>query len=391
MIDVVSFFMEYKAIILFYLVVIAFLIIKRKQLEVQLKFIFLYRTKFGLRWMDHYAKKHREWVILLGYVGTGVGFIGMGFIIIALLINLYDLLTNPAAVGGASLALPGVNIPGFGILPFWHWLVAIFMIAVIHEFSHGIVARAYNIPVKNTGLAFFGPILGAFVEPDEKKMAKEKDIVQYSVLAAGAFSNIVMAVIAIFLVNVVTQPLLDSMTQPTGFTFDMYVNESLPFAQAGIIPGTVITSVDGKPVTRFEDFGQELVCMEPGQKLMIGSQGKNYNVVLGPHPDDASKPYLGIMQIRNDATLKPQFQTGVWKIAHGILDTLTDFLRWLFLLSSGIGLFNLLPLPIVDGGRMLQIFLRKRYGDVIGEKRYRRISTFLLLLLLAILILPFVL
>ncbi|MBI2573334.1 site-2 protease family protein [Candidatus Woesearchaeota archaeon] len=391
MVDVLGFLIQYKAIILFYLAVIIFLIVKRKQIETQLKFIFLYRTKFGLRWMDHYSKKHREWVILLGYIGTGIGFVGMGFIIVALIKNLYDLLTNPAAVGGASLALPGVNIPGFGVLPFWHWLVAIFLIAVIHEFSHGIVARAYNIPVKNTGLAFFGPVLGAFVEPDEQKMAKEKDIVQYSVLAAGAFSNILMAVIAFFLVTAVTQPLLNSMTEPSGFTFDMYVNESLPFAQAGILPGTIITSANGKPVTRFEDLGSQLQCMQPGQVLSIGTTQKNYNLTLAQNPSDATKPYLGIMQIHNDATLKPEFTTPLWKFTHSILDVITDFLRWLFLLSSGIGLFNLLPLPIVDGGRMLQIFLRKRYGDEIGERRYRRISTFLLLLLIAIMVLPFVL
>ena len=55
-----------------------------------------------------------------------------------------------------------------------------------------------------------------------------------------------------------------------------------------------------------------------------------------------------------------------------------------------IGLFNLLPLPIVDGGRMAQVFLHKLKGAVVGEKRYRQISLFFLILLLLNLVFPLV-
>jgi hypothetical protein len=38
---------------------------------------------------------------------------------------------------------------------------------------HGVMARVYNLPVKNSGLVVLGALLplvpGAFVEPDEKK------------------------------------------------------------------------------------------------------------------------------------------------------------------------------------------------------------------------------
>ena len=70
------------------------------------------------------------------------------------------------------------------------------------------------------------------------------------------------------------------------------------------------------------------------------------------------------------------------------LDWLTGFLRWLFLLSLGIGLFNLLPLPIVDGGRMAQVFLHKLKGAEKGEKYYHKISLFFLLVLLLNLFYP---
>lgn len=235
--QLLAFLLQYKYIIIFYLLIITFVIIKWKNIQVQAKIIFLYRTKWGLRWMDKYSQKYKEWIILLGYVGTGIGFIGMVFISVILIKNLVDLILNPAATSGVSLVLPGINVPGIGILPFWHWLIAIFIIAVVHEFAHGVVARAYNIPVKNTGIVLFGPIIGAFVEPDEKKMQKQNDIKQYSILAAGAFTNIMLAVAAVLLLNFATMPLQQTMIEPTGFTFDQYADETLPFAQAGIVPG----------------------------------------------------------------------------------------------------------------------------------------------------------
>jgi len=68
--------------------------------------------------------------------------------------------------------------------------------------------------------------------------------------------------------------------------------------------------------------------------------------------------------------------------------TIGDFLRWLFLLSFGIGLFNLLPLPIVDGGRMMQTFLKRLYGKDKGNRLYGKIGMFFLLLLILTLVLP---
>ncbi len=386
--DVLAFLLQYKAIILFYLLVIAFLVVKRKQLVVQLKFIFLYRTKFGLRWMDSFAKKHRELVVLFGYIGTGVGFLGMFAIIGVMLKTGWMLLSNPSAPSGVSPVLPGINVPGLGVLPFWFWLIALFFIALIHEFSHGIVARAHNIEVKNTGFAFFGPVIGAFVEPNDVKMKKQKDIVQYSVLAAGSFSNILLSLLALVLLMFVTGPIQESMMVSDGFTFDSYVNESLPFAQAGILPGTVITAVNGQKVSRFEDFGGELSCMKPGDSLLVGTKDKDYSVVLAANPDAPTKGFLGISLIRNEVHVKEEYVGTVWSSVYTVLSGLNSFLRWLFVLSLGIGLFNLLPLPLVDGGQMLQLFFHNLRGPENGERWYRRVSLFLLVLLLAALIVP---
>ena len=386
--SIVQFLIKYKYIILFYTAIILFLIIKHKKIDVQAKIIFLYRMKWGLKWMDKYSRKLREWIILAGYIGVGAGFVGLVVISIILIKNLIDYFTTDLAVSGAAIVYPGMNVPGLGILTFWDWILAIFIIALVHEFSHGIVARAHNIEVKNTGIVLFGPILGAFVEPDEKKMRKEPDIKQYSVLAAGSFSNIILAAVAILLLNFVFVPVLHNMVEPAGFTFNQHVGKEFPFAKAGIKPGEVITGINGVVTNDFQKFSEELVYLKPGEKVTINTNTDSYKMILAENPDNARKSFLGIKEIKNEIEVKTKFRSGFNQLLYLTVDWLTGFLRWLFLLSFGIGLFNLLPLPIVDGGRMAQVFLYKLKGASIGEKRYKQVSLFFLILLLFNLFLP---
>src|SRR3989338_538901 len=310
MIDVLAFILKYKFILIFYLLVILFVAYNWKRIERQAKIIFLFRTKLGLKWMDKYSQKFREWVILFGYIGMGTGFVGLIVISYVLIQNLYSLITRPEAVSGVSLVLPGVHVPGLGVLPFWYLILAIFTIAVVHEFSHGIVARAHNIPVKNTGIVFFGPILGAFVEPDEKKLHKEKDIVQYSVLAAGSFSNIVLAVIALLFLNFAFMPLQETMVTPSGFSFSSYVNENFPAAEAGIKPGTIITGIDHQRVSNFQEFSDELAFYRPGESIVVNTAEKDYTITLAKNPDNEKKPFLGVLNIQNEFDVKENYQAG---------------------------------------------------------------------------------
>lgn len=386
--SIFNFILQYKYVFIFYSIVLVWLVLHWSKIDRQAGVIFLYRMKWGLKWMDKYAAKYREWVIMFGYVSAGVGFVGMIFIGYMIIKNLYDAFFVAGATSSVSLVLPGVNIPGLGILPFWHWVVAIFVIAVIHEFSHGVVARAWNVKVKNTGIVLLGPIIGAFVEPDEKRMAKEKDIVQYSILGAGPFSNVVLAVLALMLLSLAGNPLQDAMTDPAGFTFEAYFAENLALEKAGIEPGSRITSINGVETLEFVPFGEEIGRHRAGDEVVLGVDGKDVSIVLGENPEDAAKPFLGITQIKNEIDVKEAYANGIGSVAYHIVDTTNIFLRWLFLLSLGIGLFNLLPLPIVDGGRMLQVFLWKLKGEKKGNKIYGKVSFFFLLVLILGLVAP---
>ncbi|MFH1396152.1 MAG: site-2 protease family protein [archaeon] len=396
MIDaILAFILKYKFIFIFYLVIIALLIYYRKKVQTQAKIIFMIKSKFGLKFMDLMVEKYRQWVILFGYISVGAGYIGLIFISYILLKNLYDLLFVADAASGVSLVLPGVNIPGLGILPFWYWLIAIFIIALVHEAGHGVVARAHNIPVKSTGIVLLGPIIGAFVEPDEKKMMKEKDIKIYSVLAAGPFTNIILAVLALVLLTFVFTPIQDAMVEPQGFSFAEYINESYPAAQAGLPLETPIIGLNDEETTTFQEFADILFCKAPGDEITVTSfnedgEKEDYNLTLVENPDKEGKSFLGIISIKNEFEVKEKYEQGVWKAVYYSVDWMNGFLRWLFILSLGIGLFNLLPLPIVDGGRMVQVTMRKVKGEKLGDKRYKQISMFFLTILILNLILPLI-
>ncbi len=394
--SLLAFVLKYKFVFIFYLLVVLFLIWKWKNIERQAKIIFLYRMKWGLRLMDTIAQKFREWIILFGYIGMGAGFVGLVVISYVLIKNLYSLITEPAAVSGVSLVLPGINVPGLGVLPFWYWILAIFCIAVVHEFSHGIVARAHKIEVKNTGLVFLGPILGAFVEPDEKKLRAEKDIVQYSVLAAGSFSNIALGIVALLLLTLAFVPLQEKMVTPVGNTFDSYFNGTFPAFEAGIQPGTIITGINGKKIVNSKEFKTELARYRPGESITVNSLDKNYDITLAADPNLPERSFLGISSVKTMFIVKENYEHGIGKLLRTGMEWFTGmergvlgFLGWLWILSIGIGLFNLLPLPIVDGGRMAQVFLHKLKGPERGERLYHKVSLFFLLILLLNLLYPF--
>ncbi len=391
---IISFILKYKIIFIFYSIIAILVYINRKKIDTQAKIIMLYRTKFGLKAMDSFIKRHRELVILLGYISVGVGFLGMILISFELLKNLYKVLFIEGTASAVSLVLPGINVPGLGVLPFWYWIIAIFFIALIHEFGHGIVARAHNIPVKSSGLVLLGPIIGAFVEPDEKVMSKKSDIVQYSVMAAGPFANILLAIVALLLM-IGVGAIHNEMVEPTGFTFSEYAEGNMPAEQVGLLTDVPIVGVDGEESLKFETLAENLYCKSPGDEIILSSfdsegETKNYTLTLGSNPTDEEKAYVGISNIENDFKIKEEYNYGVWKTAYYVLDWFKGFFKWLFMLSLGIGIFNLLPLPIVDGGRMVQVASQKMKGKDKGNRIYGMIGFFFLALLLVNLFLPLI-
>jgi len=368
------------------------IIFKRKKIEIQrmlfpLLYAGLYRSNFGLKWMDRISSKYREWVILFGYIGIGFGFVGMIFIVISIIKAVFITLTTPGADAGVAFVLPQTNIPGIGFLPFWYWILALFILVVIHEFAHGVVARAHRIKIKSSGLGFFAIILPiiplAFVEPDEKQVSKASDIVQYSIYAAGPFANIVTAIIVFFMFLTIFAPITNALVETDGIIFDK-INESYP---SFVLPNDfVIRSINGENITHSNIFFVRMSAVNPGDIITLGNGTDVYELetILNPEPRTLfglkgieTKAMIGIMNIKVNSQLKE----GVNELGYSIFVWFKGLFKWVGLLSFAIGLMNLLPLGPIDGGRMVRTFIHKLDKKKAG-KRFGLISLIMLILLL---------
>lgn len=364
---IIPFFLKNYIVISFYVVVALLVYVNRHKFEVQANIIFLYRTKIGLKLIDKIGTKFKEIIKLLGYIGIGVGFLGMIYISWYVLSGFIDLLFVPDALPTITPALPGVKIPGSPmVIPFVNGIIAIFLATLIHEFAHGIVAKAHGLKVNSTGIAFFGPLFAAFVEPDEKQLRKGNDIVQYSIFSAGPWSNVIFATIALLLLTVVTTPLQVSMLETDGFQF-YTITPYGPAFNASVPALTTFTQVNGVKVEDQDTFINILDGFKPGDEVTISNDEKTFSFEAMPHPSIKDKALIGIngrssddlIKIIKGEELRNPSQSSFFKILSG----LDNFLFWFFVLSLGLGLANLLPAGPVDGGRMLQTFLLKLIPD----------------------------
>ncbi len=80
-------------------------------------------------------------------------------------------------------------------------------------------------------------------------------------------------------------------------------------------------------------------------------------VVTTPSKDDPQKGMLGILR----AAL-PSYQPVVPYYIHWSPEVFM-FLLWLWMLSFFIGIFNMLPLPILDGGKFVHTIIEKKVSE----------------------------
>ncbi len=356
---------DHIAFFVFIIIITIFLIFKRKKITVQkllfpLFYFVLYRTNFGLKWMDKVSSKHRNLIRLFGYVCIGFGFVGLIGISLLILTSMLKFFIAPKVTEtGMALVLPGMSIPGIGYLSFFYFIISILVLAIIHEFAHGVVIRAHNLKVKSSGFAFLGVLLpiipAAFVEPNEKEMAKRKPHVQYSILSAGPVTNVLFAFVFLMILLFIFVPIENSMTEPAGFTFD--TKEGYP---ADVIEsGTLIDSFNSKDVTNYDSFLKTMgFCVGINETIYLGSGNKTYSLVTVAHPDDPTKGFIGVTKITNKRNPKQGFE----KIFN-IFNWFKGLFIWFWILNISIGLINLLPIYITDGAKMLLIALQDSIKD----------------------------
>ena len=200
---------------------------------------------------------------------------------------------------------------------------------MIHEFAHGVVASAHKVKVKNAGPAIFGPFFAAFVEPDEKQLAKKQDVVQYSMLAAGSFSNMLLALIVSAVLFLVLTPLIGSLYPTNGVLFEEIENPALQGDVEADVRYVAINNVD---IVDASGFVTSLQTFSPGDMVVLtDADNQSRSVLLGQHPDDSSRAYLGVRGVSNSFTHQDSIGFTIFNWTFRLLSLIVG-------LSLGIGL-----------------------------------------------------
>lgn len=219
---------------------------------------------------------------------------------------------------GVTLLLPGIN------LPLAEGILALFIILLVHEGGHAILSVIGKVPLISSGIALFGVIpVGAFVEPDEKRLNAKSTEVQTRVIVAGSTANLLSA-LSFFI-------LLLAFVYLTG-PYRLHGWEVI----SGMQNGTIITAINGIPV----ETGA--ISLEPGSIAQVET---NYGLVEMPVNENGG---IGITYMQLSSLPMIQYDFFLFNFIFRTL-ALT------FCLNFIIGTVNLLPLPFFDGYKLVEL------------------------------------
>jgi membrane-associated protease RseP (regulator of RpoE activity) len=176
------------------------------------------------------------------------------------------------------------------------------------------------------------------------------------------------------------------MSHTDGVSFNS-ISPGLAADKAGMQKDIVYVEFNNVAFNDTTGFLAALTNTTPGQAVSIKDiNGKTSVITLGANPKNESSPYLGVIGVQNDYI--PNSGNWLYQAVYYIVFFFAKLTLWVYLLSLGIGLANLLPLGPVDGGRMLNIALIDINGKEKGTKWWAKISWITLFVLIILLVIP---
>ena len=308
----------------------------------------LTRTKRGIR--------------VFADVSVIAGFLMMGFAFWFLLSNISNFFVEPTEFAELTVLIPGITLTSASAI--LYFLLSIPIVLVIHEGAHGIVATLEKIKIKTGGFAIFIALFAGFVEPDEKEFDDARKISKLRVIGAGATSNVIFAFAlgAILLTNplfalILPEPFLEWFYDAPDGVGIISIIEGSGAEKAGLQKNDVITGIDDIAIITPMDF--QKADLKPGDIVTVTVQRDGQllqlPVEIMPSPDDPDKGLVGIM--RDSAFYKPVYNFIEWD------PQVSMFLLWLWMISFFIGIINMLPLPILDGGKFIYTIIEKKASE----------------------------
>lgn len=326
--------------------------------------------------IDSIAQKSpRFWKVLMN-IGIPVAVFFMGYTLYAILQASTMIFQSPQVVP----ILPGVDYAGNPFfLPLGYGLIGLVTVIFIHEFAHGILARAEGVKIKSIGVLLFTIIPGAFVEPDEEEVKKLSRLEKIRIYAAGSIFNIGTAAIAIGILFALTSFLIPAAFHSDGIVITSVVPKS---PSDGVLKeGMAIYNVNGQNVKNLTDYVNIRTNSKIGDELTLITNQGTFKIKLTANPNNSTAPYAGFRP--DDHLIVNQNVANTYgDVLPWILFYLKELFFWIGFLNLAIGTINLLPMKPLDGGLILEELL----GYKLPEETVRPIVNTVSYILIAILV-----
>ncbi len=247
-------------------------------------------------------------------------------------------------------------------------------------------------------------------EPQPYEFRSKPWISKFLVISAGSLMNILFAFV-IFIVLILNTGVIDTYsTEPIVGE----IMEGKPAAEAGLKPGDRIVSIDDKDIETWEEL-TDIVYKSPGKELnIVYTRGEStFRVKITPVEEkvlineQGDLRTVGLLGIGRKVTMR---SVGVFSaIEYGVRNTyyitrlifisfyklitgqnsikslggpiaisklagesarggLTSFFGFMAMLSLNLGLLNLFPIPVLDGGHLVYLIIEGIMGKEIPTK-----------------------
>ena len=347
--------------------------------------LFFRRTQKGIDLIDRIAKKTPKFWNVYAWTGVVAAFASMILITVVLGRGILNTVLTGVPSESFGLVAPGTGStvstqPGVTFVPAEYWFISIAVIMVVHELSHGIIARLEDFEINSVGVLVLGVIPGAFVEPegenmlpsgdeeekgevdDEKGMAAPWDQGDWKsrlkVLSAGSFANYVTAFI--FLAAFFGASNL--MASPGEINYQ--AQEGFPAAETGMNQGRLL-EFNGSEIDNITEFARSADSINANETYNLVTSEGEFNVTATSREGvEGDSGYIGVR-------FSPFTPLENW---------FASLLQIIAVLNLGIGMFNMLPAKPLDGGHIVDTVVERFIGD--DGRRYVNIWSLAVILIL---------
>lgn len=300
-------------------------------------------------------------------LGIVISTVFMILMAVALVYSLKMVMDTPTV----SLIVPGVEVPGSPIyIPLLSGLIGLATVLIVHEFSHGILARVEKIKINSIGLLLFAILPGAFVEPDEEELNSLRRASRMRIYVAGSMANLTLAAIALVIMLALSSFVMPVVFEENGVEITRLTEDGN--AKNYLSEGMIIQSINNVTVNDSESYQKAIATLRPNATVDIKTDQGEYSFQLKTNPMNRSLGFMGV-QAESHNVISEAFDNQFYTPLLWTLMPLNELLFWIYFLNFAIGTFNLLPMKPLDGGHLFENLL----SFIMPKDAYKPIVTFM--------------